>query len=154
MQQGGGCSTEEGPRQRPPVDHTVQKGCLKETRLAAGHWARGTEGPAGGVDFANSYIPTPRRETSLTFILDFIFIFDYMCILGVFGCGYSEPEARGELGLPCISNYRHLHAAPVYSYWELNSGPLLRLFEILIAEPSLLHRPPFVTSLDYTVLLA
>lgn len=59
---GGGCNTEEGPRQKPPVTDIVQNGCLKESRLAAGHWAKETTGSARGVDFAYYCIPTPRQE--------------------------------------------------------------------------------------------
>lgn len=46
---GGGCSTEEGPKQKPPVTDIVQNGCLNESRLAAGHWAKETMGSARGV---------------------------------------------------------------------------------------------------------
>lgn len=62
---GGGCGPEEGPRQEPPVTCIVQNGCLKESRLAAGHWAGETEGLAAGFDLAYYYIPTPREETLL-----------------------------------------------------------------------------------------
>lgn len=63
MQCGRSCGTEEGPKQKPPVTYIVQNGRLKESRLAAGHWAKETEGSARGVDFAYYYIPTPRQET-------------------------------------------------------------------------------------------
>lgn len=94
----------------------MQNGCLRESRLAAGHRARGAEGSAGGgVDFACYYIPIPSQEAFL-FFLRFNFNFEYMYMLGwgihMTDCSVCVPVAvRGGLWLPCSLNYGCLQAA-------------------------------------------